>query len=111
MMSVCWVRWVVKCVGVVCVEWCCRTRVRAESVGRWRMVGGRCTGCKPLGVGNGASGGGWWMVVSFRVWVAEIDAGRMASQIVKGVEGPSKVNVGQVEVGVVVMGAPLKCWW
>ena len=33
-MSVCWVRWVVKCVGVVCVELCCRTKVRVESVGR-----------------------------------------------------------------------------
>ena len=51
------------------------------------------------------------MVVSFRVWVAEIDAGRMASQIVKGVESPSEVNIGQVEVGVVVVDMPLKCWW
>ena len=56
--------------------------------------------------------GGWeWMVVSFHVRVAEIDAGRVASQIVKGVEGPSKVNVGQVEVGVVVVDMPLKCRW
>ena len=57
------------------------------------------------------SGGWYWMVVSFRVRVAEIETGRMAPQIVKGVEGPSKVNVCQVEVGVVVVDMPLKCWW
>ena len=56
------------------------------------------------------SGGWYWMVVSFRVRVAEIDAGRMASQRVEGVEGPPKVNVGQV-VGVVVVDMPLESWW
>ena len=57
------------------------------------------------------SGSWYWMVVSFRVRVAEIDTARMASQMFKGVEGSSEVNVGQVEVGVIVVDMPLKCWW
>ena len=35
----------------------------------------------------------------------------MAPHIVKGVEGPSEVYVGQAEVGVVVVDMSLKCWW
>ena len=34
------------------------------------------------------------MVLSCQVRVAEVGAGWVASQVVKGVQGPSKVNVG-----------------
>ena len=88
--------------GVVCGE--------IMTSGRWKAY--RFPRLQATGGWEWRFSGGWhWMVVSFCVWVAEIDAGRMASQIVKGVESPSEVNIGQVEVGVVVVDMPLKCWW
>ena len=32
-------------------------------------------------------------------------------QMVKGVQGPSKVDVGKVQVGVITLDISLKCWW
>lgn len=56
--------------------------------------------------------GGWqWMVISYRVRIAEIDAGWAAAQIIEGVKSPPEVHVGQVKVGVVVVDVSLKCWW
>ena len=31
--------------------------------------------------------------------------------MVKGVQGPSKVDVGKVQVGVITLDISLKCWW